>query len=86
MHAGTDLGLDGTEPAHYRTLVRPDNVESRGQMSSKKDKNAKDQIAIAKPEARRSRLRPRVASVRQIVRGLGCSLTRVAARALIVRE
>ena len=59
MHAGADLRLDGTEPAYHRALVRPDDVESRGQMGSKKkDKNAKDPIAIAKPEARSSRTRP----------------------------
>jgi hypothetical protein len=53
VHAGADLRLDGTEPAYHRALVRPDEVESRGQMGSKKkDKNAKDPIAIAKPEAR----------------------------------
>jgi hypothetical protein len=53
VHAGADLRLDSTETAYHRALVRPDDVESRCQMGSKKkDKNAKDPIAITKPEAR----------------------------------
>jgi hypothetical protein len=56
VHAGADLRLDGTEPTHHRALVRPDDVESRGQMGSKKkNKNTKDPIGIAKPEARSPR-------------------------------
>ena len=32
VHAGSDLLCDGTEPTHHRTLIRPDDIEARGQV------------------------------------------------------
>jgi hypothetical protein len=50
VHARADLGLDGTEPTHYRAFVCPDDIDARGQMGSqKKAKDGEDPIAIAAP-------------------------------------
>jgi hypothetical protein len=52
VHAGTDVGVDGTEPAHHCALVSAHDIESRGQINcKKKDKDAK-KPAIAKAETR----------------------------------
>src|SRR5262249_24910591 len=39
MHAGADLGLDGTKPTHHRALVRLYDIEAGCQISSQKKAN-----------------------------------------------
>jgi hypothetical protein len=85
VYAGADLGLDGTEPAHHRALVCPDDIEARGQMGSqKKAKDGEDPIAMAThSEERSSGTRPRFDSARQIFCGVVCCSPRVANQGLI---
>jgi hypothetical protein len=84
VHAGTYLSVDGTEPAHHRALVRPDDVESRGKIGcKKKDEKAWNPVATAKPEARQFGTRPQVDCVRRICRELVGVSPRIAAPAYV---
>ena len=57
VHAGSDLICHSPEPAHYRTLIGPDDVEARGQVQREQDwkRDRKPEAAAALERAREMR-------------------------------